>query len=60
MVTREEFVENQQKNKPVFMNLPSGRCWSCKYDIIPTLIERGHNGEELITGCPLCNRSYVS
>ncbi len=36
-----------------------GVCWSCHRQIIPRLIEKGQDGSnELVTGCPLCNRSY--
>ena len=35
-----------------------GICWNCKRDIIPTEIEKGNDGSELVTGCPLCFRSY--
>jgi hypothetical protein len=57
-VTRQEFLKNQSEIKaPDFM--PSnGICHRCKKDIIPALIEKGNDGTQLVTGCPLCHRSY--
>jgi hypothetical protein len=60
MVTREEFMQNQRKvweTAPDFMP-ESGICYRCKRDIIPTLIAKGEDGTQLVTGCPLCHRSY--
>lgn len=61
-MTREEFLANQKKHceetgAPFFMP-NDGRCYNCRRDIIPTLIERGEDGTFLVTGCPLCYRSY--
>ncbi|KKM24998.1 hypothetical protein LCGC14_1599530 [marine sediment metagenome] len=61
-VTREDFIANQSKHceetqAPFFMPR-SGICWNCKRDIIPKLISKGETGNCLITGCPLCYRSY--
>lgn len=36
----------------------NGICFSCHNDIIPELIKRGNDGTHLVTGCPICNRSY--
>jgi hypothetical protein len=35
-----------------------GICFSCNVDIIPREIERGNDGSKLVTGCPLCFRTY--
>jgi hypothetical protein len=61
-ITREEFLQNQndlckRKNIPFFMPY-NGICFSCHNDIIPELIKRGNDGTHLVTGCPICNRSY--
>jgi hypothetical protein len=63
-VTREEFLKNQHElcglndeKKPFFMP-GNGICWSCHKDIIPRLIEKGEDGTKLVTGCPICMRSY--
>lgn len=61
-ITREKFLENQEKyckekNAPFFMSR-SGVCYRCNKDIIPKLIEKGEDGTSLVTGCPLCFRSY--
>ena len=63
-VSRIEFIENQRDycdkiNAPFFM--PSdGFCYSCGQDIVTHFIDIGLKGnEELITGCPYCNYSYV-
>jgi len=62
-MTREEFLKNQddycnEKNEPFFMP-KNGYCYSCRRDIVQPLIDRGKTGkDELITGCPLCHRSY--
>ena len=59
---REQFIKNQDKyckdNKAPFFMPRSGLCYSCRKDIIPREIERGNNGSDLVTGCPLCLRSY--
>lgn len=61
-VTREQFLKNQKqscdKNDwPHFM--PSnGICWGCRGDMIPALIDKGQDGNNLVTGCPLCCKSY--
>lgn len=61
-MTREEFLKNQKEHcrdisAPFFM--PSnGICYRCRQDIIPELIKKGNNGTQLVTGCPLCFRSY--
>ena len=59
---REQFIKNQEKyckenDAPFFMSR-SGICYSCKQDIIPKLIAKGEDGNYLVTGCPLCHRSY--
>ena len=61
-MNRQEFISNQEKycdevKVPLFMP-QNGICWSCKRDIIPRLIEKGEDGTSLVTGCPICNRSY--
>lgn len=61
-VTREEFLKNQKeycekKNAPHFMP-HDGKCSNCRQDIVPKLIEMGLDGTGLVTGCPLCHRSY--
>jgi hypothetical protein len=63
MLTREEFIKNQhehckEKEAPFFMP-GNGFCYCCHKDIVPILIARGHTGsDELVTGCPICFRSY--
>ena len=62
-VTREQFIKNQRKYcnehaAPFFMP-GDGLCYRCKKDIIAVLIEGGKTGaEKLVTGCPICFRSY--
>ena len=61
-VTKEEFLKNQREycdraGAPFFMP-EDGACFSCRRQIIPALIKKGKNGTQLITGCPLCCRSY--
>ena len=41
----------------------SGRCWKCGKNVyqnyeIDERIHKGESGEELVTGCPHCHRSY--
>lgn len=61
-ITRDEFLRNQEKycqeKKAPFFMPSDGICYSCRRDIIPRLIEKGEDGNNLITGCPLCHRSY--
>jgi len=61
-ITRQEFLKNQEdlckrKNIPFYMPY-NGICFSCRRDIIPVLIKQGETGNTLVTGCPICNRSY--
>jgi hypothetical protein len=42
---------------PFFMP-NDGRCYRCNRDIIPELLRKGEDGSKLVTGCPLCFRSY--
>ncbi|HPS93894.1 MAG TPA: hypothetical protein PK600_05475 [Deltaproteobacteria bacterium] len=63
MITRDEFIANQKKyceeNCAPFFMPSNGRCYRCNRDIIPALIKAGKDGsKELVTGCPLCFRSY--
>lgn len=55
---KEEFMNKQKKlDAPLFM--PSNfKCWSCNQDIFDALIKKGNDGTELVTGCPLCARTY--
>ena len=59
---REEFIKKQKEcwdknDAPHFM--PGNCiCYFCNGDIALEEIERGNNGSELVTGCPLCHRSY--
>ena len=61
-MTREEFLNNQKeycKKAPAPFFMPeNGICYRCKKDIIPALMEKGEDGTALVTGCPLCFRSY--
>lgn len=63
IITREEFIANQKRrcsriSAPFFMPA-NGMCFTCGSDIISALIKRGADGsKELITGCPICHRSY--
>jgi len=65
LITREAeqaFLKNQREackanGWPFFMPY-DGLCRSCGRDIIKALIEKGHDGTALVTGCPLCNQSY--
>jgi hypothetical protein len=61
-VTRKDFIENQKKyckeNGAPFFMPEDGFCYSCRRDIIPALIGKDKDGTKLITGCPLCFRSY--
>ena len=63
LITREIFVVNQEilchkRSAPLFMPL-NGVCYNCGSDIISALIKRGEDGsKELITGCPICHRTY--
>jgi len=62
VITRDTFITNQKKlcsrtSAPFFM--PSnGMCYKCGSDIVSALIERGENGSKLVTGCPICHRTY--
>ena len=61
-MNREEFVENQKRcckenDAPFFMPM-SGRCYYCGSDIVIELINKGYDGTELVTGCPICYHSY--
>ena len=61
-IIKEQFIQNQEKyckenNAPFFMSR-SGVCNCCRRNIIPILIEKGNDGSKLVTGCPLCHRSY--
>jgi hypothetical protein len=62
-LSREQFIKNQEayckeKGYPFFMPY-NGMCWACGRDVVKSLIERGLRGkEDLVTGCPLCHRSY--
>lgn len=64
-ITVAEFIKNQEEyckehDTPFFMP-NSDRCWSCKGRFITELIKDGLTGKEkLITGCPICNYSFVS
>ena len=60
MKTRQELIDAQkqlckEKNSPFFMP-GDGNCWSCHRDIVESYRERME--KEVITGCPLCCRSY--
>jgi hypothetical protein len=63
IMTREMFISNQERHcskigAPLFLPL-NGMCFTCGSDIISALIKRGEDGsKELITGCPICHRSY--
>lgn len=63
-----EFIRNQivacrnafegYKYQRMFMP-ENGICWSCHKQIVDKLIEKGNDGSEIVTGCPICSRSYV-
>jgi len=61
--TREAFITNQlnlcrKLTAPFFMS-ENGVCYKCGRDIIPVLINKGEDGsKELVTGCPICHRTY--
>ena len=63
-VSRQKFIQNQldfcwENELPFFMPR-DGYCYSCGEDIVTGFINAGLKGnEELITGCPFCNYSYV-
>jgi len=62
-ITRQIFIANQKElchrlSAPSFMPA-DGMCYKCGSDVISALIKRGENGsKELVTGCPICHRSY--
>ena len=64
MTTVKEFIDNQKeycekRGVPFFMP-NSDNCWSCDGRFISRSIKLGKTGKEgLITGCSICNRSYV-
>ena len=41
----------------IFMS-KDGICRSCDRYIIDEEIKRGNDGSKMVTGCPLCSRSY--
>lgn len=45
----------EDNNYPMFMP-KLGYCWLCARDIVPKLKDK--MATELITGCPICHRSY--
>jgi len=63
-LTVKEFIENQKKyceeTKTPFFMPDRNRCWSCGGQFITQLIKDGETGRnKLITGCPICHRSFV-
>ena len=59
--TKEEKLKAQQKyanerGAPVFV--PSNHCFSCRKDVYLAFTVKQAR-EELITGCPYCNTSFV-
>lgn len=61
-MTVQEFIKNQKEycketGAPFFM--PSdGICWACGGNIVLKLIADGETGKSLVTGCPICHRTY--
>jgi hypothetical protein len=59
-----KFIDNQKRyceenNLPFFMP-EDGVCWSCGNPIIDDLRKMGYGDGDvrLVTGCPICHRSY--
>jgi hypothetical protein len=64
-LTVREFITNQKEycneNDTPFFMPDTDRCWRCGGQFITQLIKDGETGrDKLITGCPLCNYSFVS
>ncbi len=64
---KDKFIEKQAKtctehpswsfSSRMFMS-EDGYCYSCNKYIIDKEIEKGNDGSKMVTGCPLCSRSY--
>lgn len=63
MIERTAFIEKQKQAFSDWMKgdmfMPKdGKCYHCKGDVIQREIERGNDGSQGVTGCPICMRSY--